>query len=141
MKPSVKELVKYILDASAEVTAAAPGGASAEAAAQSMMDRGCVSVQNAGNSGLEQSRGAPLQRKRLAVHCYAPTEEQADRIQRAVEHAFNLVARKTVYVSTGDGYVVHTIMVNGGPNGRRENATTWDEFMFAEALVGNQPLT
>lgn len=121
-------------------TALVPGGVIVGPANDDQQQAGCVQLAIAGRPKLEKY--APLIWVRAQLRCVSETLEHAERICMASDVALTRVTREEAQMdSTGDRYLVHLANVTAGGSMHYDSPETWEELLFAELLVGTDPIT
>ena len=117
----------------------APGGVVVGPATDAQQQLGVVSIVQAGLPQIEDY--SPLQWMRAQVRCLAGTLDAADRISFAVQRELHgrdrTIARMA---STDQRYLVHQIRVTAGPSNHYDSQGTWEALLFAELMIGTEPL-
>ena len=118
----------------------APAGVVIGPATDAQQQSGGVSVLGAGLPVVE--RYLPLQWMRAQVRCIAATLEEADHISFMVNRELHgrtrTIARQS---STDQRFLVHLSNVIAGPSMHYDSTETWETLLFAELLIGTQPIS
>jgi hypothetical protein len=100
---------------------------------------GCLSIADAGTP--KQERYLPLVWVRTQIRVFGPTYDTTDRIARHVYELLNGKGRTLIQQSsTAETYLVHMVNITSGPTVMSEDSETWEELLFAEALIGTDPV-
>ncbi len=117
----------------------APAGVIVGPANDAQQQAGVVSITAAGLP-LEE-RYLPLQWMRAQIRCLAGTLEQADSLAQGVQRDLHGRTRTILRMaSTDQRYLLHLANVTSGPSYHYDSPETWETLLFAEILIGNQPL-
>lgn len=117
----------------------APAGVVVGPANDTMQQAGVVSVVAAGLPVIE--RYTPLQWLRAQVRCLAGTLELADRIAQGVQRDLHGRGRTIARMaSTDQRYLVHLVNCVAGPSMHYDSPETWETLLFAELMIGTEPL-
>jgi hypothetical protein len=101
--------------------------------------QGCLSISDAGMP--KQERYLPLVWVRTQIRVFGPTYDTTDRIARHVYELLNGKGRTLIQQSsTAETYLVHMVNITSGPTVMSEDSETWEELLFAEALIGTDPV-
>ena len=135
---SPTELLKSILDQEIP-TELIPGGVIVGSCTDAAIQAGCVSLMDAGQPRRE--RYLPLVSVRAQIRCLAPTLDHIDRIARGVYDRLDQRGRiVAVLRSTGEEYLIHRVNLEVGPSFHRDSAENWEALLFAEMLIGLDPV-
>jgi hypothetical protein len=116
-----------------------PGGVVVGPADADQKQAGCLAIADAGMP--KQERYLPLVWVRTSIRVFGPTYEATDRIARHVYEILNGRGRQLIQQdSTAETYLVHMVNVTSGPTVMTENSDTWEELLYAEALIGTDPV-
>ena len=101
---------------------------------------GVVSLMDAGKG--REELYVPLVRPRIQMRVIAPSLAECETIAQHIATAITNVNQRMVghQASTGENYLVHTIVGSGGPSAHRDTEETWEYLLFAEALMGTVPI-
>jgi hypothetical protein len=132
------ELLKdYLVD---EIGHEVPGGIVVGPLSDEQQQKGGISVMAAGLP--KREKYVPVMWQRLQLRVIAPSLDIADAI---AQHAFAALDEKSRIImtqtSTGSQYLVHYIGVSGGPSMHFDSPETWEDLLFAEVMVGTQPIS
>lgn len=118
----------------------APAGVVTGPANDDQQQRGVISIMQAGLPTIELY--TPVQWMRCQIRCLAGTLAEADQISFGV-NAFLHGRGRTVgrMASTDHRYLVHMINVVAGPSMHYDSPETWETLLFAELMIGTDPLT
>lgn len=118
----------------------APAGVVVGPANDAQQQAGVVSIVDAGMPMVE--RYVRVTWVRSQFRCLAGTLEQADRIARTVQGALNQTGRTLVLQpSSGETYLIHLITVDAGPSMHFDSPETWETLLFAEVMIGTDPVS
>ena len=118
----------------------APGGIVVGPASDAQQQAGVVSIVDAGLPRLERYQS--LVWDRAQMRCIAPTLASADKIARGVQFALHMQGRIIARMeSTGDKYLVHLVNIIAGPSMHFDSPETLETLIFAEMLVGTEPVS
>mgnify|MGYP001558341520 CR=1 FL=1 len=135
---SPAEIVADLLERWGDPSAAAEGVVVGPTSAQQQQS-GVVSVTAAGLPVVEKY--APLQWMRAQIRCLAPTLGKADTIAQSVQRDLHgIVRKKARMASSGEWYLVHLANITAGPSMHYDSPETWETLLFAEVMLGSQPL-
>jgi hypothetical protein len=99
---------------------------------------GGISIMDAG-SGRDELY-LPLAHPRLQLRCVGPSLDRSEQIGRHVAAALQDVLRfEVAQDSTGEKYLVHTCTITG-PSAHRDTEGTWEYLVFADTMMGTQPI-
>jgi hypothetical protein len=130
-------LLKAMLESS--IGADAPGGVVIGPATDAKQQLGVIQLMAAGLPKEEQY--APLLWQRVQVRCVGPTLLVAEVIAGLILLRLNNTSRATVpQASTNKTWLVHSLRVIGGPSMHFDTPETWETLLFAELMVGTQPV-
>ena len=116
------------------------GGAVVGPASDAEQQAGCVQITDAGSSRPE--RYVPLYWSRVQLRCVAATEEQADRIAYHLVSLLRDQGRQVIVAhSTGVAWLVHAINLVAGPSQHYDGPESREDLVFAELVVGLDPVT
>lgn len=117
-----------------------PGGIVVGPLTDEQQQAGALGITQAGLPTVEKY--TPIIWMRCQVRCMAPTLEQADRLgfwtQRQLHRMPNRVAARMA--STDKRYLVHLSAVTAGPSEHYDSPETWEALVFAELMIGSEPL-
>ena len=117
----------------------APAGAVVGPASDAQQQAGVVEMVEAGLPTVE--RYAPIQWMRAQLRCLAPTLSEADtiahRVQVELHGKVRIVARMA---STDHRYLIHLCNITAGPSQHYDTPETWESLLFAELMIGTEPL-
>lgn len=117
----------------------APEGVVVGPADDDMQQGGVVSITPAGLPKPELY--TPLQWMRCQIRCLAGTLDLAETIGQAVQRDLHGRGRtRARMASTDRWYLVHLINVVAGPSAHYDSPETWETLLFAEVLIGTQPV-
>lgn len=118
----------------------APGGIVTGPATDAQQQAGVVSLTQAGLPVVE--RYSPIVWMRCQVRCLAPTLDLADRLGWAVQRNLEGLPNRVVarMASTDRRYLVHLSSVTAGPSEHYDSPETWEALLFAELMIGTEPL-
>ncbi len=136
--PSPTELLFYELSQSAVVQAAAPGGVSTTVTFDQQM-AGAISFSDSGTS--QEEEYLPLKYARIGILCHAPSKEAVEYIARAVYLTEHQQGRRVLpQASSGEQFLVHQSLVNGGPNHALETEDIWQEQLYVDLMLGTDAI-
>lgn len=136
--PSVPEIVRRMLNAQSVLIAQAPAGAVVGPASDEQQVQGVVSIMEAGLAGVDEN-GITLG-QRLSLRCLSHSLEQTERISRAVYTVAHGRGRTIVADASNNSYLIHSVLVNGGPSTHKDSDVTWESLMFIEVLMAVTPV-
>lgn len=107
---------------------------------QSEQEAGGVALMDAGNGTVEKY--LPLVRPRVQLRCIAPSLAQVEVITRHVGDALtNVPPRIAAFqASTDEHYLLHYVMVSGGPSMHWDTEETWEGLLFADTMFSTTPI-
>lgn len=87
-------------------------------------------------------RYTPVQWMRCQMRCLAGSLDHADTISQRVMNELNgkqrVIARMA---STNRRYLVHLMTVTAGPSMHFDSSETWETLVFAEIMIGTEPIS
>ena len=135
---SPSELLKSVLDQELP-SELISGGVVIGSASDAQIQSGCISLMDAGQP--QREAYLPLVSVRAQIRCLAPTLEHIDRIARGVYDRLDQRGRVVaVQRSTDEEYLIHRINVAVGPSFHRDSEENWESLLFAELLIGLEPV-
>ena len=118
----------------------APMGVVVGPATNAQQQGGVVQMSQAGLPAVE--RYVPAQWMRCQIRCLAGTLEEADQIAQKVQQSLHgkqrVIARMA---STDHRYLIHLLNITSGPSMHYDSAQTWEELLFAEIMIGTDPIS
>lgn len=100
---------------------------------------GCISFMGAGLPVIEKY--TPIQWHRAQARCLAGDLATADYISSLVQRDMHDKQRLLCYQASNDSwYLVHLSNVVAGPSMHFDSAETWETLLFAELMIGNDPV-
>jgi len=118
----------------------APSGTVIGPATDTQQMGGVVQLMAAGMPQLE--RYTPTLWQRVQIRCVAKTLEEAQHI--ALRVLATARGRNRVVVtqpSDGHEYLIHSMELTAGPSGHFDTPKTFEALIFAEIMVGTQPVS
>jgi hypothetical protein len=135
---SPSELLKSLLDTELP-TGLIPGGVTVGPPTDDQINAGVISIMDAGQP--REELYLPLARYRAQMRCLAPTLEHIDRIARGAWDRLHQRGRTVVLQpSNGERYLIHTCDVGAGPSHHRDSDENYEALIFAEMLIGLDPV-
>lgn len=117
----------------------APAGVVVGPANDAAQQAGVVSVVAAGLP--EEDRYGPTQWMRCQFRCLAPTLEMADRIAQSVMRDVHGRVRTVARMASIDKrFLIHLCNVTAGPSMHYDSPETWETLLFAEVMIGTEPI-
>lgn len=117
----------------------APGGIYVGPLNDAVQQAGGISVVAGGLPSVDKY--TPTQWLRAQVRCLAPTLEQADRMAQGVmRDAQGTVRVRCRMASTDKWYLVHLLNITAGPSMHFDTRETQETLLFAELLIGTNPI-
>lgn len=117
----------------------APGGVVIGPADDPAQQGGVIQMVSAGLPDIEHY--ARLQWSRAQVRVLAGTLAKADLIAQNVQRDIHgLVRKRARQASTDSWYLVHLCNITAGPSQHYDSEFTWEVLLFAEILIGTDPL-
>lgn len=108
-------------------------------ASHEQQQAGVVTLVDAGRG--REELYAPLVRPRIQIRCLAPTMAESDALAGYVfERLHGLGRTVATQESTGLQYLVHFINITGGPSQHFDTEETDEGLMFADTMMGTQPV-
>lgn len=118
----------------------APGGVVVGPSNDTQQQLGVISITAAGLPTVE--RYVPIVWMRAQIRCLAGTLDQAEQLAQGVQR--NLHARirlRCRQKSTDSWYLIHQANITAGPSMHYDSPETWESLLFAEVMIGTQPLS
>jgi len=135
---SPSELLKSVLDQELP-SELIPQGVVIGSASDAQIQGGCISLMDAGQP--QREAYLPLVSVRAQIRCLAPTLDHIDRIARGVYDRLDQRGRVVaIQRSTDEEYLIHRINVAVGPSFHRDSEENWESLLFAELLIGLDPV-
>lgn len=117
----------------------AQGGVVVGPATQEQLKAGVISLSSQGLAVSEPN--LPILRARVTVRCLGPTIDVVARIADAVIAGLKTFSRVAVLQpSTGERFLVHSIVLSGGPALARDSETTWEVLLYLDTIIGEEAL-
>jgi hypothetical protein len=135
---SPSELLKSLLDTELP-TGLIPGGVTVGPPTDTQIQAGVISIMDAGQPRTESY--LPVAWYRAQMRCLAPTLEHIDRIARGAWDRLDKRNRTVVLQpSNGERYLIHLCDVGAGPSHHRDSDENYEALIFAEMLIGLDPV-
>lgn len=135
---SPAELVMNLLETELDAQYA-PGGIIVGPLNDAQQQAGAIQLVDAGMP--RQEMYAPVVWDKVQIRCIAHSLAQADTMARAVFAVLNQHGRAIAeMVSTGDRYLIHTINIIAGPSMHYDTPETHETLLFAEVMIGLDPV-
>ncbi len=105
---------------------------------KTQIDEGVVELVDA---GMPKQEPPGLVWVRNQIRCIGPSLDRVDAMGRHIWEVANWRNRITATMaSTSRTYLIHVLKVSAGPSHHWDTAITWESLLFAEMMVGIQPL-
>lgn len=131
------ELLKVLTDA--EMSGDLDGGTFVGPADHPSQQAGCIQFMSAGLP--KEERYVPAVWQRIQVRCVSGSMMGAETIAGLFMERLNNRNRVTVTQSSnGNAYLIHVIDITSGPSMHFDTPATWEVLLFAELMVGTQPV-
>jgi hypothetical protein len=135
---SPAELVKDILDRLC-LPGIAPAGIIVGPATDEQQQAGVVQIMQAGLPVVELY--VPVQHMRCQLRCLTGQLGQADTISFRVQSQLHQRKRTIGRMkSTDQRFLIHLCNITSGPSMHYDSSETWETLLFAELMIGTQPL-
>jgi hypothetical protein len=137
---SPSELIQTYIATSCDPTVLNPLNVVTGPLSHAQQQEGGVSLTDAGLPDI--ALDAPVIWLRSQMRIINPKLSTADTITR---HVFSLVHRKNRIIalqpSNGHEYLIHVLYVTAGPSQHKDTEVSYEELMFANAMIGTEPVS
>lgn len=118
----------------------APHGAVVGPADNPQQQEGVIQMVAAGLPVVE--RYTPVQWMRCQMRCLAGSLDHADTISQRVMNELNQKQRVVGRMASTDRrYLIHLMNITAGPSMHFDSAETWETLVFAEIMIGTDPIS
>lgn len=117
----------------------APAGVVVGPSSDAQQQEGVAQMSQAGLPVVE--RYTPTQWMRCQIRCLAGTLDVAEVISQRIMNELNQKQRVVARMASTDRrYLIHLMNITAGPSMHYDSAETWELLVFAEIMLGTQPI-